>query len=317
MESEILMEAYMVFDIGGTFIKYAVMDESARKLRSGKLATPKDGLDSFLQTIQRVAEENAADFELQGIAVSSPGAVDIKTGYIGGASAIPYRHGVNMTALIREKTGLRTVIENDANCAALAEGWLGAAKATDYYICIVIGTGIGGSIVLNQTILRGANLHGGEFGCMIMGAPAQEPLQGTWSLAAAQEPLQGTWSLAASTNALVEEVKKRKQLEEGTFDGEAVFRLAKEGDSIAKECIAEFYKRLAIGIYNLKYALDPEKILIGGGVSSRPEVIEGINRELQQLRNDVSTLQIEVEACQFGNDANLVGALFHFLNTKY
>ncbi|MFP7471569.1 ROK family protein [Niallia taxi] len=304
MESEILMEAYMVFDIGGTFIKYAVMDESARKLRSGKLATPKDGLDSFLQTIQRVAEENAADFELQGIAVSSPGAVDIKTGYIGGASAIPYIHGVNMTALIREKTRLRTVIENDANCAALAEGWLGAAKATDYYICIVIGTGIGGSIVLNQTILRGANLHGGEFGCMIMGAPAQEPLQ-------------GTWSLAASTNALVEEVKKRKQLEEGTFDGEAVFRLAKEGDSIAKECIAEFYKRLAIGIYNLKYALDPEKILIGGGVSSRPEVIEGINRELQQLRNDVSTLQIEVEACQFGNDANLVGALFHFLNTKY
>ncbi|MCE4049351.1 MULTISPECIES: ROK family protein [Bacillaceae] len=304
MESEILMEAYMVFDIGGTFIKYAVMDESARKLRSGKLATPKDGLDSFLQTIQRVAEENAADFELQGIAVSSPGAVDIKTGYIGGASAIPYIHGVNMTALIREKTGLRTVIENDANCAALAEGWLGAAKATDYYICIVIGTGIGGSIVLNQTILRGATLHGGEFGCMIMGAPAQEPLQ-------------GTWSLAASTNALVEEVKKRKQLEEGTFDGEAVFRLAKEGDSIAKECIAEFYKRLAIGIYNLKYALDPEKILIGGGVSSRPEVIEGINRELQQLRNDVSTLQIEVEACQFGNDANLVGALFHFLNTKY
>jgi len=304
MESEILMEAYMVFDIGGTFIKYAVMDESARKLRSGKLATPKDGLDSFLQTIQRVAEENAADFELQGIAVSSPGAVDIKTGYIGGASAIPYIHGVNMTALIREKTRLRTVIENDANCAALAEGWLGAAKATDYYICIVIGTGIGGSIVLNQTILSGANLHGGEFGCMIMGAPAQEPLQ-------------GTWSLAASTNALVEEVKKRKQLEEGTFDGEAVFRLAKEGDSIAKECIAEFYKRLAIGIYNLKYALDPEKILIGGGVSSRPEVIEGINRELQQLRNDVSTLQIEVEACQFGNDANLVGALFHFLNTKY
>lgn len=304
MESEILMEAYMVFDIGGTFIKYAVMDESARKLRSGKLATPKDGLDSFLQTIQRVAEENAADFELQGIAVSSPGAVDIKTGYIGGASAIPYIHGVNMTALIREKTGLWTVIENDANCAALAEGWLGAAKATDYYICIVIGTGIGGSIVLNQTILRGATLHGGEFGCMIMGAPAQEPLQ-------------GTWSLAASTNALVEEVKKRKQLEEGTFDGEAVFRLAKEGDSIAKECIAEFYKRLAIGIYNLKYALDPEKILIGGGVSSRPEVIEGINRELQQLRNDVSTLQIEVEACQFGNDANLVGALFHFLNTKY
>ena len=304
VENESLMKAYMVFDIGGTFIKYAVMDESARKLRSGKLATPKDGIDNFLMKLKEIVEENSDDFGLQGIAVSSPGAVNVKTGFIGGASAIPYIHGVNMIGLIEEKTGLRTAIENDANCAALAEGWLGAAKAADYYICIVIGTGIGGSIVLNQSILRGASLHGGEFGCMIMGAPLQNPLQ-------------NTWSLVASTNALVNEVKRKKQLEEGTFNGEDVFRLAEEGDTIAEECLSDFYKRLAIGIYNLQYALDPEKILIGGGISSRPEVIDGINRELIRLRNDVSTLQIEVEACQFGNDANLVGALFHFLHSKY
>ncbi len=298
-----LMEAYMVFDIGGTFIKYAVMDDSARKLRSGKLTTPKDGIDNFLMKLKEIVEENSDDFSLQGIAVSSPGAVNVKSGFIGGASAIPYIHGVNMIGLIEEKTGLRTAIENDANCAALAEGWLGAAKAADYYICIVVGTGIGGSIVLNQSILRGASLHGGEFGCMIMSAPLQD--------------LQNTWSLVASTNALVKEVKRRKQLEEGTFNGEDVFRLAEEGDTIALECLSDFYKRLAIGIYNLQYALDPEKILIGGGISSRPEVIDGINRELIGLRNDVSTLQIEVEACLFGNDANLVGALFHFLHFKY
>ena len=294
------MKAYMVFDIGGTYIKYAVMDETAKKLKSGKLMTPKDGLEVFLQTLQRIVEQYSDDFELQGIAVSSPGAVDVKTGFIGGASAIPYIHGVNMTGLIKERTGLQTAIENDANCAALAEGWLGAAKGSDYYICIVIGTGIGGSIVLNQSILRGATLHGGEFGYMIMGAPFQEPLQ-------------GTWSLVASTHALVEEVKKGKLLGKGKLDGEEVFRLAEEGDSIAQECLTEFYKRLAIGIYNLKYALDPEKILIGGGISRQQDVIAGINRELKGLRNDISTLHIEVEACQFGNDANLIGALFHFL----
>ncbi|ULT56695.1 ROK family protein [Neobacillus drentensis] len=295
------MKAYMVFDIGGTYIKYAVMDETAKKFKSGKLMTPKDGLEIFLQTLQRIVEQYSDDFDLQGIAVSSPGSVDVKTGFIGGASAIPYIHGVNMTGLIKERTGLQTAIENDANCAALAEGWLGAAKGTDYYICIVIGTGIGGSIVLNQSILRGAKLHGGEFGYMIMGAPFQE------------EPLQGTWSLVASTNALVEEVKKGKLLGKGTLDGEEVFRLAEEGDSVAQECLTEFYKRLAIGIYNLKYALDPEKILIGGGISKQQDVIAGINRELKRLRDDISTLHIEVEACQFGNDANLIGALFHFL----
>ncbi|MEH7545201.1 ROK family protein [Neobacillus vireti] len=297
------MKAYMVFDIGGTYIKYAVMDETAKKLKSGKLMTPKDGLEIFLQTLQRIVEQYSDDFDLQGIAVSSPGSVNVKTGFIGGASAIPYIHGVNMAGLIKERTGLQTAIENDANCAALAEGWLGAAKGTDYYICIVIGTGIGGSIVLNQSILRGASLHGGEFGYMIMGAPFQEPLQ-------------GTWSFVASTNALVEEVKKRKSSGRGKLDGEEVFRLAGEGDSIAQECLAEFYKRLAIGIYNLKYALDPEKILIGGGISKRQDVIAGINRELKGLRNEISTLPIEVEACQFGNDANLIGALFHFLNDK-
>lgn len=303
MESGNLMEAYMVIDIGGTYIKYAVMDETAKKRRSGKLATPKDGLDSFLLTVQKVVEENAADFNLQGLAISSPGAVDVKTGFIGGASAIPYIHGVNMTDLIKERTGLETTIENDANCAALAEGWLGAAKEVDYYICIVIGTGIGGSIVLNKSILRGASLHGGEFGCMIMGTSFSEPLQ-------------ATWSLNASTNALVQAVNNRQPLRKEALGGEDVFKMAEEGDPIAQQALSDFYKRLAIGIYNLQYAIDPAKILIGGGISSRKDVIAGINHELQKLRNDVSTLEIEVEACQFGNDANLVGALFHFLNSK-
>ncbi len=297
------MKAYMVFDIGGTYIKYAVMNEHGMKLESGKVPTPREGLGIFLQRISEIVTQNRQMYDFQGIALSSPGAVDVKSGYIGGASAIPYIHGVPMTDLIRERTGLDVSIENDANCAALAEGWLGAAKETDYYICIVIGTGIGGSIVMNHTILRGAFLHGGEFGYMIMGDPLNNPLR-------------STWSQVASTNALVQEVERRKSLEQGSLDGEKVFRMAAEGDVIAKECIAIFYKRLATGIYNIKYALDPEKILIGGGISKRPEVIEGINQELIQLKDDISTLEISVEACQFENDANLIGALFHFLNRK-
>ncbi|MEH7013707.1 ROK family protein [Neobacillus niacini] len=297
------MKAYMVFDIGGTYIKYAVMNEHGMKLESGKVPTPQEGLELFLQKISEIVTEYQQSYDFQGIALSSPGAVDVKSGYIGGASAIPYIHGVPMTDLIRERTGLDVSIENDANCAALAEGWLGAAKETDYYICIVIGTGIGGSIVMNHTILRGASLHGGEFGYMIM----EDPLN---------NPLQSTWSQVASTNALVQEVVRRKSLEKGSLDGEKVFRMAAEGDAIANECIKIFYKKLATGIYNIKYALDPEKILIGGGISKRPEVIEGINQELKRLKDDISTLAISVEACQFDNDANLIGALFYFLNRK-
>ncbi|MFY0779074.1 ROK family protein [Peribacillus simplex] len=297
------MKAYMVFDFGGTYIKYAVMDDNSRKLECGKIPTPKEGLVMFLDHITEIVKHYSESFEIQGIALSSPGAVDVETGFIGGASAIPFIHGVYMTSLLKERTDLEVSVENDANCAALAEGWLGAAKETDFYICIVIGTGIGGGIVINQSILRGATLHGGEFGYMIMGESCKSPLQ-------------STWSKVASTNSLVEEVEMRKSLVRGTLDGEEIFRLAEAGDSIANECIANLYKKLAMGIYNLKYVLDPNKILIGGGISKRPDVIEGINNELAQLKDDISTLDITVERCKFDNDANLIGALFHFLNRK-
>lgn len=296
------MKAYMVFDIGGTYIKYAVMNDEAMKLESGRVPTPKEGLEEFLQNMTDIVTHYKGLFELKGIALSSPGAVDVHRGFIGGASAIPYIHGICLTDLLGERTGLPVSIENDANCAALAEGWIGRAKDTDYFICMVIGTGIGGSIVINQTILRGATLHGGEFGYMIMGNPVQK------------NPLQSIWSKVASTHALVETVEARKSLAEGTLNGEDVFRMAEGGDLIAKESIADFYKKLAVGIYNVKYALDPKKILIGGGISKRPEVIEGINQELKLLKDEISTLDITVEACQFDNDANLIGALFHHLH---
>ncbi|SDN08107.1 Sugar kinase of the NBD/HSP70 family, may contain an N-terminal HTH domain [Fictibacillus solisalsi] len=301
------MKTYMVFDFGGTSIKYAVMDEEANKLANGKFPTPKEGLETFLKRLCTIVEEYSETYKLQGIALSSPGAVDIKTGVIGGASAIPYINEESLTDHLKKMSGLPVSVENDANCAALAEGWRGAAKDADYYICIVIGTGIGGSIVLNRSILRGASLHGGEFGYMIMGG---ENIEG-------KDPLQSTWSLSTSTNALVRAVERKKSLEIGSLDGEEVFRMAKAGDPIAQEMISQFYKKLAIGIYNLKYALDPQKILIGGGISKRREVIEGINQELALLKDNTSTLQIEVEACQFDNDANLIGALFHYLRTEW
>ena len=199
------MKAYMVFDIGGTYIKYAVMNEHGMKLESGKVPTPQEGLEIFLQKTSEIVTQYRQSYAFQGIALSSPGAVDVKSGYIGGASAIPYIHGVPMTDLIRERTGLDVSIENDANCAALAEGWLGAAKETDYYICIVIGTGIGGSIVMNHTILRGASLHGGEFGYMIMG----DPLKAIDCDRPGAKWLQHMRSL--------EEVEARKSLAKGTF----------------------------------------------------------------------------------------------------
>lgn len=295
------MEHYMVFDMGGTAVKYAVMNEKASILEKGEFSTPKDTLQTLLGIISNLTEMYGKTYNLKGIGLSSPGAVNPNTGFIGGTSAIPYIHDIHMTKLIEEKTGLYATAENDANCAALAEGWIGAAKNVSYYACVVIGSGIGGSIVINQNILRGATLHGGEFGYMIVGNPLSD------------HPLRTTWSGIASTRALVADVERRKGMEAGSLNGKKVFELADRGDADACACIGEWYKKLAAGIYNVKYIVDPEKILIGGAVSKREEIIDGINRELALLKDEISDLHIEVEACRFDNNANLIGALFHHL----
>ena len=111
-------------DIGETFIKNVVMNKQAEKLAGGKYPTSQNGLESFLTSIEQITEDFKASFALCGLAVSSLGAVNVKTGFIGGSSVIPYIHGVCMTELLNERTGLLVSLENDANCSALAEGWI-------------------------------------------------------------------------------------------------------------------------------------------------------------------------------------------------
>jgi predicted NBD/HSP70 family sugar kinase len=293
---------YGVFDVGGSAIKYALMNESGQFIEKSSLPTPKEGIDPFLDTMISVVERFDSTHRLKGIALSMPGAVDVKTGIIGGISAIPYIHGPNFKEILLERTGLPVEMENDANCAGLAEGWIGAAKDVEDYICIVIGTGIGGALVLNKKIRHGSNLHGGEFGFMIMEGYLDD--QGEM------------WSHLGATGALVRQIAKLKGVDPDTLDGKKVFEMADNGDEEVQAEIEKFIKRIAVGIFNLQYAIDPEKILIGGAISQRAGLIDQINEALSQMKNDIHRLPVKVERCQFGNDSNLIGALYHFLQRQ-
>ncbi|TDT46103.1 ROK family protein [Fonticella tunisiensis] len=297
------MSYYFVFDVGGTSIKYALMTDKGEFVHQDGIETPRTNIEDFIEIIGSLVDSYKKEYRLKGVAASLPGAVEPDTGYIGGGSAVPYIHGPNVKKMLEERTGLPASIENDANCAGLAEGWLGAAKDVQNYICIVIGTGIGGCVVLNKKILRGKHYHGGEFGYMIM-----EDIF--------EEPYGKIWSSTASTQSLVRNVAKAKRMDYSSLNGKKVFEMAETGDKVVRQEIRKFYKRLATGIFNLQYIIDPEKILIGGAISERDEVIEEINRLLKQMKNRVSTLDIKVERCAYKNDANLVGALYHFLTSN-
>lgn len=297
------MSYYSVFDVGGSSIKYALMNESGDFIEKSSVTTPKDGIQSFVDCIDSIVKDFQKRFLLEGIALSMPGAVDIDTGFIYGVTALPYIHGPNIRQLLQDRTNLSVELENDANCAGLAEGWIGAAKDVKDYICVVIGTGIGGALILDKKIRHGKNLFGGEFGYMIMEDYFEKPLGENWS------------SLGA-VGGLIQLVGKRKGIDPSTLDGKKIFEMAEADDMEVQDEIDKFIIRLAVGIYNLQFIIDPEKILIGGAISGREGFITEINHRLSQMKLDQDSLTIQVEQCRFGNDSNLIGALYHFLHRK-
>lgn len=298
-----MVNYYAVIDVGGSAIKYALMDETGCFIEKSSTPTPKKGLAEFIDTIGNIVDEFKKSYLIKGLAISTPGAVNVETGIIEGVTALPYIHGPNIKDLLQDRTELPVELENDANCAGLAEGWIGAAKDVKDYLCIVIGVGIGGAVVLDKKIRHGKNRFAGEFGYMMM-EDCLGPHMGE------------TYSSLAAVGGLIQQVAKRKGIDPDALTGKIIFKLAEDGDTEVSDEINKFMRRLAVGIYNLQFILDPEKILIGGAISQREEFVEKINETLQQMKYEPEGLTVKVERCQFGNDSNLIGALYHFLQRQ-
>ena len=297
------MRNYMVFDIGGTSIKSSVINEEGKILTKEKLDIA-DNIDGFFQAIVNLTNSYKEEYNLEGIAISAPGAVDSDTGVIGGLSAIPYIHGPNFKEILLDKTGLNVEIENDANCAALGECWLGSSKETNDSAFIVCGTGIGGAIVKDNKIHKGINMHGGEFGYCIMDFNYSGD-KVTFS----------TWSGIGSTVALAKNIADRKGVDPSEIDGIKAFDLANEGDKIAIEEVNKYFMCMAVGIYNIQYNYDPEVIVLGGAICDREDYLDKINEQLDIIMssNIGGRIKPVIRKCEFGNDSNKLGALYNYL----
>lgn len=282
----------LAFDMGGTAVKYGILTKQGELLEKGKFATP-DNLDELIRLLVEV--KTSYDYSFQGVAFSCPGAVNNETGIIGGASAIPYIHHFPFRQLLEEKLALPVTMENDANCAALAEVWLGAAKDKQDIIFMILGTGVGGSVIHDGKVHHGANLHGGEFGYMLMDQDGH-----TLS------------DLGTVVNAAKRIGERLEPTEE--IDGVRAFELREDGNLIATEELKTMFYHLARSIFNLQYALDPELVVIGGAVSERNGFIDELNTYVDEVKASVPIAKIRpiVVSCEFGNDANLIGATaFH------
>lgn len=291
------MENYLAIDVGGTALKIGLLTEEGEILESDSKKTPKT-LDAFYQIIEDTFHEYEG---VKGLALSLPCAVDSETGIIGGSSALDYIHGPNIKEELEKRLQVRVEMENDANCAALAEVWKGAASDVNDCCFIVSGTGIGGAVVKNKRIHKGQHLHGGEFGYMIADFNFETKEM-------------KTWSDVGSTVAVVRAVAKAKGVDVASLDGRDIFDHYHE-DSDYEKAVDKYYYVLANGIYNLQYAYDPQKIIIGGGISVRDDLLDEVNQRLDVIFHRFKHAKIRpvVLTCQYHNDANLLGALYHFL----
>lgn len=291
------MNKYIAFDIGGTKVKHAVLLEDGTFIEKGAYPTRKSNLDQFLTDIMLTVQAYQNRFDIAGVAISMPGFVNIKTGYTEDAGAITILNGKNLKTLLEARLPYVIEMENDGNCVALAEKFNGNAVNCQDFICITIGTGVGGGIFLNNRIFHGHQFKAGEIGYM---------------LTPGSQPGSETWSDNGSTSSLINSYKKQKGLGENeVIEGTDIFREA-EINAETNRLVEEWMERISFGIFNIAGTLNPEKILIGGGVSARAEFAQRIKNHLEQQK-EWQFIKVPIETCKHKNDAGMLGALKHFL----
>ncbi|QFH69099.1 ROK family protein [Enterobacter sp. E76] len=284
------MQHFIGFDVGGTHIKHGVIDEEGNELTSDEYDTPEDE-QTFRKKWQEVVEAYQKEHEIVGIGVSFPGHINSHTGEAAKAGALEYMDGVNLLELFAELTDLPAVVENDANCAALGELWRGAGKEYQNFVCITVGTGIGGGIILDGELYRGSHYRAGEFGVIPVGNNG-ECMHEVASASGLMEACRQALALS------VDEMPHGKEL----FD-------RMNSDVHLREAIDEWARNLARGVYSVISMFDPQVVLIGGGISEEEKVFQLLGRHLEtfELWDD---LQVPIQPCQLGNQAGRLGAVW-------
>ena len=294
---------YLVMDVGGSSVKYAVMDEDCNFYVKGKVDVIREPLKAFMDVLYGIYDDTKS-YGLSGIALSLPGVIETESGYVHNGGAIICLKGVNIVELLTERTQLKVTVENDAKAAVQSELWRGSLKGCKNAAAIILGTGVGGAVVIDGKVLRGFNLMAGEFSYLLGNFDTKEDHETCLALAAGSE-------------SLSKYVAEETGLKSEELNGEKIFALVKKGDLKALNGVRRYCHIIALLIDNLKFIIDPEKIVIGGGISAEPKLIELLNKELETLTtlHPYGIPSPQVSSCAFYNDSNLIGALYVHLKS--
>ena len=300
-------------DVGGTKVLGGVVSASGEILINARRDTPREGGKALTQTIADVANELLSKYPVESIGVSAAGFISSDRRTILATPNIAGWNGVNLERELTEILGKRIVLENDANAAAWGEFKFGAGRGRNDLMLLTLGTGVGGGLILDGSLFRGAFGIGAELGhmrivpdghlcgCGVRGC-LEQYASGSALMRHAREAISASPDIArnllARGNGTLEGLK-----------GEHITEAAREGDPVALAAFNTMASYLGAGIASLCAVIDPSCIVLGGGVIDAGEIFLGPTREaaLRLIPFSGKHPYPEIIAAELGNSAGLVG----------
>lgn len=311
-------------DLGGTTTKLAFLTTSGEILQKWEI--PTDNSDegrNITGNIAKAINEKLASLgenknRLIGIGMGAPGPVDYENGVILNVVNLGWKENYPLKEQLEVTTDLPAAIENDANCAALGEMWKGAGGGAKDLVCVTLGTGVGGGVIIGGNIVQGANGAAGEIGHITAvpngGAPCNCGKTGCLETVAS-----ATGIVRLATKEILKGDLKgelaEKQAANGKINAKDVFDAARNGDQMAVKVLDEVTFHLGLVLANIGNTLNPQKIVIGGGVSKAGDILlNSVKQQFNQFAFSSVKESTELALATLGNDAGVIGAAWLIKN---
>jgi ROK family protein len=310
------MKYYAGIDLGGTNTKIGLVDEDGNIIFTTIVKT--DSMEGFEKTIQRLSKillQQVKSFNLnfddvQSVGVGVPGPV-LNSRVVKFWANFPWKNGVDLALEFEKNLGKPVKADNDVNVITLGEMWKGSAQGYKNVLGLAIGTGIGGGIIVDGKLVSGENGAGGEVGHI--------KVERDGKLCGCGQ--KGCWEAYASATGLIREAQSRlavnktnglyEQVIGRDLEAKDIFDVAKEGDAFALDLVDYEADYIALGIGNLLNVLDPEIVVVGGGVSLAGDILfDKVKERLKKYAFPSTTENLKIVAASLGNDAGILGAAY-------
>jgi len=302
-------------DFGGTSIKFGVVQDGRIITRGNVIPTRQDGdttalVQSIVDEILRLRQEYPA---IQAVGFGVPGIIDPAAGVVVNLTNVKGWHRIPLCALVADQTGLVTNLENDAKAMAYAEWKYGAGHSLPNVICVTLGTGIGGGLILNGRLYRGSTKVAGEIGQTSIDYQGKDFVYGNKG---ALEAYVGHVHISERAKEIY--AQAGKTLSDHDADLPQLAAAAHAGDPLAKQLWDDIGLKLGVGLVNAIWLVNPDRIVLGGGVAKAGDLLfQPIRRTIETRCERTFWEKLEIVPASLGNDAGIIGAATLALESEF